>query len=610
VVSVEEIVEGPDGPALVMEYLDSGSLAESMKGGPLTLEQVLQVGLGILSAIGAAHSVGIIHRDLKPQNVLLGRFGQVKVCDFGISALARDGAHTQTSASTLGYASPEELDGSVTVGPPADVYSFCVTMVHIITGSRPSFAQRSSGRVGFSDTFTTQFAGLASLLVQGMAIDADDRPTVGALVQAFTQVARSGSTPAPTATPADPDATVLRAPAATVGPAVVPPVVAPARVDTTSAGTNGSAPEDGDATVLRANTSAEAESEATIVRASPRQPEPETATDAIRKRSARTWILVAASIVVALGVGLGAVLATRGGDDPQAQSGEVDETTAPLRLSEPDSRGILSIRGAGDLSDQMSNRVAGTDGVTVADFLDQVELSTWFPDMEVRGGWEQIGLNYVYVSDEGIPSPPLIYATWRSPTVPADLSAIVAEVADQIEAHIVQSVPRTQMTRTEESSELTAESSMRISFPDNHPFRAATVRAVADGEVVFLSLSIEGSSRVQSEISQQLSPCSTIQPSDQLNPVLWSIEATGIVACLSTFDGTTKEAEEAIADHYGSSVLSSETFVEQSLTIEMTLDPKAVSADIAAPIEVEVSGPEAAAADSKEATIVWFRWQS
>lgn len=104
VVSVEEILTGPNGPLLVMEYVDGCNVAQRLARGALAAAESLRIGLAVLSAIGAAHRAGIVHRDLKPHNVLLGSYGQVKVCDFGIAAIAREGGHTQTSASTLAYA--------------------------------------------------------------------------------------------------------------------------------------------------------------------------------------------------------------------------------------------------------------------------------------------------------------------------------------------------------------------------------------------------------------------------------------------------------------------------------------------------------------------------
>jgi len=50
------------------------------------------VGEHVTWALGVARDVGIVRRDVQPQNLLIGTFGQIKVCDFGSTALTRDGA--------------------------------------------------------------------------------------------------------------------------------------------------------------------------------------------------------------------------------------------------------------------------------------------------------------------------------------------------------------------------------------------------------------------------------------------------------------------------------------------------------------------------------------
>lgn len=146
VVSIEEIIESSNGPCLVMEYLEGGSLMQRLThNGPLSPAEFVLVGNHVAQALEAAHEVGIVHRDIKPHNLLVGTFGQVKVADFGIAALSLEGGlSTQTNAFTLSYASPEQLDGAEQVGPASDVYSFAATMSHLGTGRRPSLREHSA----------------------------------------------------------------------------------------------------------------------------------------------------------------------------------------------------------------------------------------------------------------------------------------------------------------------------------------------------------------------------------------------------------------------------------------------------------------------------------
>ena len=137
VVNLEEVVRTPAGAVwLVMEYSPGGSLDDrsTAAGGMLSLAEVLLVGSHAANALAAAHGAGIVHRDIKPQNLLVGTFGQVKVCDFGIASIASsDDFAAKTNAVSYRYASPEELRGDATVTPLTDVYSLGVTLAKLLT---------------------------------------------------------------------------------------------------------------------------------------------------------------------------------------------------------------------------------------------------------------------------------------------------------------------------------------------------------------------------------------------------------------------------------------------------------------------------------------------
>jgi hypothetical protein len=128
----------------------------------------------------AAHSYGIVHRDIKPHNLLIGGFGQVKVCDFGISAIASAiDAKTQTQAFTLDYASPEQLDGGH-AGPPSDVFSFSATLFHLLTGRRLSFGDRqelSTLEFRVPDE-AAEITALLGCMREGLAARPERRPPV------------------------------------------------------------------------------------------------------------------------------------------------------------------------------------------------------------------------------------------------------------------------------------------------------------------------------------------------------------------------------------------------------------------------------------------------
>ncbi len=136
VVQVEEVVRHPDGLALVMEYVGGGSLVDLISTrGPLAPANAVAAVADVARALADAHALGVVHRDIKPHNVMIGTFGQCKVCDFGIAAVLKDAAYTdRTSALSYRYASPEEIEDHRDIGPPTDIYSLGVTVRQLLSG--------------------------------------------------------------------------------------------------------------------------------------------------------------------------------------------------------------------------------------------------------------------------------------------------------------------------------------------------------------------------------------------------------------------------------------------------------------------------------------------
>jgi Tol biopolymer transport system component len=97
---------------LVMELVEGETLAARLKRGKLSIEQTIQYGSQIASALAAAHAKGIIHRDLKPGNIMVTKSG-VKVLDFGLAKSPQDETLTASEVrlGTPAYMAPEQRDG-------------------------------------------------------------------------------------------------------------------------------------------------------------------------------------------------------------------------------------------------------------------------------------------------------------------------------------------------------------------------------------------------------------------------------------------------------------------------------------------------------------------
>jgi serine/threonine protein kinase len=108
-----------------------------------TLEQNITTLLMVADAVAFAHDKGIIHRDLKPDNVMIGRYGEVLLMDWGLAAsVGSPRAHrlgpTTVFAGTPAYMPPEVACCEVEkIGPGSDVYMLGGILYEIVTGLKP-----------------------------------------------------------------------------------------------------------------------------------------------------------------------------------------------------------------------------------------------------------------------------------------------------------------------------------------------------------------------------------------------------------------------------------------------------------------------------------------
>ncbi len=150
---------------LVLELVDGPTLEERIAGGPLIVEESLDIARQIAEALEAAHDNGIIHRDLKPANVKITPEGQVKVLDFGLAkALAEENPDTEMSPGTsptitqhytkpgviLGtaaYMSPEQARGRP-VDMRSDIWSFGCVLYECLTGDSMFLGETVTDSIG------------------------------------------------------------------------------------------------------------------------------------------------------------------------------------------------------------------------------------------------------------------------------------------------------------------------------------------------------------------------------------------------------------------------------------------------------------------------------
>ncbi|SCG42561.1 serine/threonine-protein kinase [Micromonospora inositola] len=139
VVRIFDVLRTDGDPWIVMEYVPSKSLQDTLaEDGPVSSAKAIEIGLGVLGALKAAHKAGVMHRDVKPGNVLLGDDGRVVLTDFGLATIPGDPNVTRTGMvlGSPAYIAPERArDG--TAGPEADLWSLGATLYAAVEGKSP-----------------------------------------------------------------------------------------------------------------------------------------------------------------------------------------------------------------------------------------------------------------------------------------------------------------------------------------------------------------------------------------------------------------------------------------------------------------------------------------
>ncbi|KAL2945206.1 Mitogen-activated protein kinase kinase 2 [Bienertia sinuspersici] len=139
VVACYQCVYQNEAFSIILEFMDGGSLLDLLKKVKTIPEEYLsaickQVVRGLCYLHREKH---IIHRDLKPSNLLINHRGEVKITDFGVSAMvASTSAQANTKIGTCYYMAPERFIEE-TYGAKSDIWSFGLVVLECATGQFP-----------------------------------------------------------------------------------------------------------------------------------------------------------------------------------------------------------------------------------------------------------------------------------------------------------------------------------------------------------------------------------------------------------------------------------------------------------------------------------------
>src|SRR5690606_31842606 len=118
---------------------------------PMSVPDVLRLGIRLAGALEAAHQAGIVHRDVKPANILLTEYGVPVLSDFGISTIdegfgepavaprtdERPGTGESSVGMSLPWAAPETLWDDPVSDARSDRYAFAATLYSLLAGHSP-----------------------------------------------------------------------------------------------------------------------------------------------------------------------------------------------------------------------------------------------------------------------------------------------------------------------------------------------------------------------------------------------------------------------------------------------------------------------------------------
>ncbi|MEU8206055.1 serine/threonine-protein kinase [Streptosporangium sp. NPDC049046] len=207
IVTVHDVIIDRDQPWLVMELLSGTSLEQTVRDrSPLPAHQVARIGVGILSALGAAHAAGVVHHDVKPGNVFLTRTGKAVLTDFGFAVADGEATSGRTGhlVGSPNYIAPERLRGE-RGGPASDLWSLGATLYFAVEGVPPHPAESpiaAIGRVLTEPPRPPERAGeLGALLTRMLDPVPETRPSFEAVARSLGELA-AGRTA--TGTPAAP----------------------------------------------------------------------------------------------------------------------------------------------------------------------------------------------------------------------------------------------------------------------------------------------------------------------------------------------------------------------------------------------------------------------
>lgn len=142
IVRVRDLIVEGETLAIIMDFIEGPSMARLLEDhGTLPPREAVEIMIGVLQALAAAHEAGVVHRDVKPDNILIEGSGEarrdkVRLVDFGVAAILGDSEARRERVGTPSTMAPE-LTAYGRALDLSDVYSAGIVFYQMLAGRAP-----------------------------------------------------------------------------------------------------------------------------------------------------------------------------------------------------------------------------------------------------------------------------------------------------------------------------------------------------------------------------------------------------------------------------------------------------------------------------------------